>query len=94
VPVTVDTKGRVRVSKEQRGIILAEFERSGVSAAECAIRSQLRTLQNSRQAASVDAARSVCIRLDQRHQPGWSGRGDHPGRSFSLVLLFSRKPRI
>jgi hypothetical protein len=33
VSVTVDTKGRVRTSKEQRRLILAEFERSGVSAA-------------------------------------------------------------
>ena len=36
VPVTVDTKGRVRASKEQRRVILAEFERSGVSAARFA----------------------------------------------------------
>ncbi len=31
VPVTVDTQGRVRASKEQRRLILAEFERSGLS---------------------------------------------------------------
>jgi transposase-like protein len=36
VPVTLDTQGRVRVSKEQRRLILAEFERSGVSAARFA----------------------------------------------------------
>jgi transposase-like protein len=36
VPVTVDTQGRVRASKEQRRVILAEFERSGVSAAQFA----------------------------------------------------------
>lgn len=36
LPVTLDTKGRVRTSKEQRRIILAEFERSGVSAARFA----------------------------------------------------------
>jgi transposase-like protein len=36
VPVTVDTKGRVRASKEQRRVILAEFERSGVSGAQFA----------------------------------------------------------
>src|SRR6188472_922023 len=29
LPVRVDTKGRVRVSKAQRQLILAEFERSG-----------------------------------------------------------------
>src|SRR5580658_124632 len=36
VPVTLDTKGRVRASKEQRRLILAEFERSRVSAARFA----------------------------------------------------------
>lgn len=36
VPVTVDTKGRIRASKEQRRAILAKFERSGVSAAQFA----------------------------------------------------------
>ena len=36
VPATLDTKGRVRASKEQRRVILAEFERSGVSAAQFA----------------------------------------------------------
>lgn len=38
LPVTMDTKGRVRTSKEQRRLILAEFERSGVSAAQFAQR--------------------------------------------------------
>ena len=33
LPVTLDTKGRVRVTKEQRRVILAEFARSGLSAA-------------------------------------------------------------
>jgi hypothetical protein len=33
VPVTLDTQGRVRGSNEQRRLILAEFERGGVSAA-------------------------------------------------------------
>ena len=36
VPVTMDSKGRVRTSKEQRRVILAEFERSGVSATQFA----------------------------------------------------------
>ena len=36
VPVTLDTQGRVRTSKEQRRAILAEFERSGLSAARFA----------------------------------------------------------
>lgn len=36
VPVNLDSKGRVRASKEQRRMILAEYERSGVSAAQFA----------------------------------------------------------
>lgn len=32
LPVTLDTQGRVRTSKEQRRLILVEFERSGLSA--------------------------------------------------------------
>jgi transposase-like protein len=36
VPVTMDSKGRVRVSKEQRRAILEKFERSGVSAVQFA----------------------------------------------------------
>ena len=36
VPVTVDSRGRVRASKEQRRLILGEFERSGVSGAQFA----------------------------------------------------------
>ena len=36
LPVTLDTKGRVRTSKEQRRVILAEFERSGMSATQFA----------------------------------------------------------
>jgi transposase-like protein len=42
LPVTVDTRGRMRISKEQRGLILEEFERSGVSGAEFARRSGLK----------------------------------------------------
>jgi len=42
VPVTVDTKGRVRTSREQRRLILAEFERSGMSAARFAQRTGLK----------------------------------------------------
>jgi transposase len=42
VPVTLDTQGRVRASKEQRRLILAEFERSGVSAARFAKRTGLK----------------------------------------------------
>jgi len=36
VPVTIDTKGRVRASKEQRQAILDGFARSGVSAVQFA----------------------------------------------------------
>lgn len=36
IQVTADTRGRIRASKEQRCLILAEFERSGVSAAQFA----------------------------------------------------------
>lgn len=42
LPVTLDTQGRVRVSKEQRRVILAEFARSGVSAARFAQRAGLK----------------------------------------------------
>ena len=42
LPVTLDTKGRVRTSREQRRLILHEFERSGVSAVEFARRSGLK----------------------------------------------------
>ena len=42
VLVTLDSKGRVRASREQRRVILAEFERSGVSAAQFAKRTGLK----------------------------------------------------
>jgi transposase-like protein len=42
LPVTVDTKGRVRTTREQRRVILAEFERSGMSAAQFARRTGLK----------------------------------------------------
>jgi hypothetical protein len=38
LPVTLDTKGRVRTSEEQPRVILAEFGHSGVSAPEFAHR--------------------------------------------------------
>jgi transposase-like protein len=38
----MDTKGRVRISKEQRRVILAEFERSGASAVQFAQRTGLK----------------------------------------------------
>jgi transposase-like protein len=42
LPVTLDAKGRVRTSREQRRLILDEFERSGVSAVEFARRAGLK----------------------------------------------------
>jgi transposase-like protein len=42
LPVTLDTRGRVRTSREQRRLLLAEFERSGLSAAEFARRTGLK----------------------------------------------------
>jgi hypothetical protein len=42
VAVTLDSKGRVRASMEQRQIIIAEYERCGVSAAQFAKRSGLK----------------------------------------------------
>ena len=42
LPVTLDTKGRVRTSREQRRLILDVFERSGVSAVEFARRTGLK----------------------------------------------------
>ena len=42
LPVTLDTQGRVRTSREQRRVILAEFERSGMSAAQFVRRTGLK----------------------------------------------------
>lgn len=42
VPVTVDSKGRVRVSKEQRRLILGEFENSRMPAVQFAKRAGLK----------------------------------------------------
>jgi hypothetical protein len=42
VPATLDTRGRVRTSPEQRRVILEEFERSGDSAAGFAKRAGLK----------------------------------------------------
>ena len=42
LPVTADTKGRLRASKEQRRVILAKFEESGLSAARFAQRTGLK----------------------------------------------------
>jgi hypothetical protein len=42
LPVTADIKGRLRASKEQRRVILAEFEHSGLSAVQFAQRTGLK----------------------------------------------------
>ena len=42
VSVTVDSKGRVRATRDQRRVILEEFERSGMSCAEFAKRTGLK----------------------------------------------------
>lgn len=42
LPVTLDTKGRVRTTKEQRCVIIAQFENSGMSAAQFARRTGLK----------------------------------------------------
>ena len=42
LPATADSKGRLRASKEQRRVILAEFERSGISAVAFAQRTGLK----------------------------------------------------
>src|SRR5882724_11758834 len=79
VPVTVDSKGRVRASKEQRRLILAEFERSGVSAAQFAKRTGLKYstlagwLQRYRRAKSPGRARPVRLLeavVEQAHGSG------------------------
>lgn len=42
LPVTLDTRGRVSTTREQRRLILAEFARSGMSAAAFARRTGLK----------------------------------------------------
>jgi hypothetical protein len=42
LPVTADTKGRLRTSKEQRRVILTGFEESGLSASQFAQRTGLK----------------------------------------------------
>jgi hypothetical protein len=46
VPATLDTRGRVRTTREQQRMILAEFERGGVSAAQFARQSPAHGDQN------------------------------------------------
>jgi hypothetical protein len=67
VPVTVDSRGRVRASKEQRRLILAEFERSGVSGTQFAKETGLKysTLTN-RQISEVTPAAWAKMYLSQQ----------------------------
>lgn len=78
LPVTVDTRGRVRTSKEQRRLILTQFERSGVSAVEFARRTGLKysTLAGWRQ------------RHGRSHRPGRL----RPVRLLEAVLPASARP--
>ena len=80
MPVTVDSKGRVRASKEQRRLILAEFERSGVSGAQFAKRTGLKYstlagwLQRYRRTKPPGRARAVrlleAVVMEQAHGGG------------------------
>ncbi len=86
VPVTVDTKGRIRTSKEQRRVILAEFERSGVSAARFAKRTGLKystlagRLQRYRRTKPQGRARQVRLATVQKFS--------RPGPASFLSMLY------
>src|SRR5208282_1396143 len=84
VPVTVDARGRVRTSKEQRRLLLAEFERSGVSAARFAQQTGLKYstlagwLQRYRRTKPRGRARQVRLLeavVEQASKPGPPNRG-------------------
>jgi transposase-like protein len=84
VPVTVDTQGRVRASKEQRRLILVEFERSGVSAARFARQTGLKYstlagwLQRYRRTKPQGRARQVRLLeavVEQAQKPGPQNQG-------------------
>jgi transposase-like protein len=96
VPVTVDTKGRVRASKEQRRVILAEFERSGVSAARFAKQTGLKYstlagwLQRYRRSKPRGRARQVRLLEAVVEQ---AGNRDGQSRS-GLVVEFASGARM
>jgi transposase-like protein len=84
VPVTVDTQGRVRASKEQRCLILAEFERSRVSAARFAKQTGLKYstlagwLQRYRRTKPPGGARPVRLLeavVEPAPKPGFQNQG-------------------
>lgn len=78
VPVTVDSRGRVRTSREQRRLILAEFERSGVSGAQFARRTGLKYstlagwVQRYRRTKAPGRQRAVRLLEAVMEQPGGS----------------------
>jgi transposase-like protein len=72
VSVTVDSKGRVRASKEQRRVILEEFERSGMSGAQFAKRTGLKY--------------STLAGWLQRYRRGKSRRRHQPVRLLEAVV--------
>jgi transposase-like protein len=72
VAVTVDSKGRVRASKEQRRVILEEFERSGMSGAQFAKRTGLKY--------------STLAGWLQRYRRGKSRRRHQPVRLLEAVV--------
>jgi len=80
LPVTVDTRGRVRTSKEQRRLVLDEFERSGVSAAEFARRSGLKY--------------STLAGWRQRHRRSKQPRRLRPVRLLEAVLPRAPVPAL
>ena len=96
VPVTVDSKGRVRVSKAQREIILREFERSGVSATQFAQRTGLKYstlagwLQRYRRTKTRPGARSVRL-LEAVVEAAQPSNGKNP---LALVLELPGGARV
>ena len=96
LPVTLDTKGRVRTTKDQRRVILAEFERSGMSAARFAQQTGLKypTLAGwlQRYLGPKRQRRTGCMRLleavvDQAIDPG-------APNAMSLVLELAGGARV
>lgn len=96
VPVTVDSQGRVRVSKGQREIILREFERSGVSATQFAQRTGLKYstlagwLQRYRRTKTRQWARSVRL-LEAVVEAAQPSGGKNP---LALVLELPGGARV
>jgi lambda repressor-like predicted transcriptional regulator len=105
VPVTVDTKGRVRASKEQRRVILAEFERSGVSAARFAKQTGLKYstlagwLQRYRRSIKGSVSNIITWKIDkmeeERHSPGMTRkfRLQCKGQAWEIGIKGCVKPK-